>query len=234
VSYSQSRQEETGQPDVVSRTYSLIVPTYPLPALSVTFGATRSDNFTGGRKTRTTDRYSLVSRGRIYPDLTAVWSLSLTENETFDSGDSVGDSTTLSNRLNLNARLYRNLTSDLVISWRQIETEGDSSQTADANLSLRYRPSDFLGLRGTYTTTFISDTPRPDRFSLGLDLQLVNTQKTRLTLNATHTQADQTSDNFALFGSWEISRNLSLLTRGSYTMAVRNAYSFQASLSLRL
>lgn len=234
LGFSQTRLEQTGEPEATSRSYSLTVPTYPLPGVNVTFGVTRSESFTGERKTTVNDRYSLVSRAPIYPDLTAVWALSYAENENFAIDGPASASTTLSSRLDLNARLLRNLTGDLTTSWRRTETDADSTQSADATLGLRFRPSDYLALRGSYATTLIGGDQIADRLSLGLDLRLLVTHKTRLTFTATHTQAEQTSDSFGLIGNWDISRSLALVSRATYTLAESYAYSFQAGLTLRL
>jgi outer membrane usher protein FimD/PapC len=88
-------------------------------------------------------------------------------------------------------------------------------------------------LRGGYTTYFL-DNDNTDRLDLNLNLQLINNQKTRLTLTATHTQSDRTTDNIGLVGSWDISRNLSLSTQANYRIAQRHVYNFLINLSLWL
>jgi hypothetical protein len=227
LSFSENRQEQTGQPDLMSRTYSVSVPTYPLPAVRVSLGATRSETFLAERKTAVIDRYSLLARAPIYPDLTAAWMVSYSEVENFLADGSVSAGNSLSSRLDLNAQLYRSLTADLTTSWRRSET----SQSSDAKVGMRYRPSDFLSMRGEYSTVFGEDK---DQLSLGLDVRALATQKTRVIFGATRIQGDQTSNQFNVLGSWNISRNLEMLSRANYSLAERDVYSFQLRLTLRL
>ena len=141
--------------------------------------------------------------------------------------------TRISNSLRFNAQLYRYLSADFLTSYSHSKTDTDTSQFGDAILNLRYRPSEILSLRGGYTTYFL-DNDNTDRLDLNLNLQLINNQKTRLTLTATHTQSDRTTDNIGLVGSWDISRNLSLSTQANYRIAQRHVYNFLINLSLWL
>ncbi len=63
----------------------------------------------------------------------------------------------------------------------------------------------------------------------------MNTYKSRLSLFASHTQADETFDNFRVIGNWDISDYFSFTGNGSYNMnPTRDTYAFYLSLALRL
>jgi hypothetical protein len=233
VSYSESQVNDEDQPEEISRTYSLGVSTLPLPAMNVSFTATRNERYSGGLKYLITDRYSLVTRGQIYPDLTASWLISHTNTEAATEDDGrVLSNKTYSTRLDLAAQLTRNLAADLVPSWRLTEDD-DRTQSGDVRFGLRYRPSDLLSMRGDYTT-FFGDLKREDSYNLSMNLRLVQTDKTRLLFTATRNKANQTTDNFGLDGNWNISRNLFMRSRLNYRMGETNAYSFQVNLTLSL
>ena len=81
-----------------------------------------------------------------------------------------------------------------------------------------------------------SGAEAPDLWVFNLNLGLVRTQKTRLTLNYIHRYSDQDDpvDRFALDGSWDLSQAVSFQTRMNYTMAESNSWSVDAYLTLRL
>jgi len=82
---------------------------------------------------------------------------------------------------------------------------------------------------------FFLDDDRSDALTASMELYLLNTSKSRLSLYASHTQADETFDDFRVIGSWDISDYLSFTGNGNYSMApARDTYSFYLSLALRL
>lgn len=242
LGYSESREERTLNPDLLNRTYSLTVATTPLPTTNVTLGITQTERFTGDQKTDETLRYSLTTAATIYPDLNASLFLTWLDGKRYplrepdaDPGidPEVDETTTFTSRLNLNARLTRQLIADLIANYRTSERTTGDSETADATLNLQYRPSTLLLVRGFYTA-YLLDSTQEDVLGGGFDLALLRTRKTRLTLTYSVVQADETSQNFGLNGSWDISQNLSLQTQGNYIMSEADFYSIQASLNLRL
>ena len=151
----------------------------------------------------------------------------------FDENGSVSSTQSFSGRLDLQSRLRRDLTADLITNYNRTETGVTDVQTIDSKLSLRYRPSELLALRGSYTKAF-GDFERKDILELGGNLRLLLTPKTRLTLSVSHRQQDESRQTIGLLGDWEISRNLFLQGRGSYFLAERNSYNFGLNLSFRL
>jgi hypothetical protein len=242
----ETTQEEEKQ---LSRTYSLTLFTAPLKAMNVVFGATRTERYVDVLKIASIDRLSISSKAQIYPDLSADLSFSKGYSESLNLDEnnhpvSKTTATSFSSRLNLNARLTRALIADFTTSYSEndtvtessdslINTEPTSSESGRAILSLQYRPSDLLALRGSYTTYFIG-IDRIDEKDIGMTLALLRTEKARLTLTASHNQAATTSDNFLLMGSWDINKRLSLLTQSSLSLGDLYRYSILTTLTLRL
>lgn len=235
VSFSETRQEDEGAPVALNRTYSLIVATFPLPTLNVSVGATRTDRYTGSHKDQTTDRYSLTSTALLYPDLTAGFSASYTIADRFATETTTAStSNTFNSRLTLNARLNPKLTADLTGNYRKSESSiGDDSSSFDTTTSLTYRPSGLLSVRGSHIRNWTDDT-RPDTWAVNTNLALLRAEKTRVNLRHAYTRTDETVNRFGADAAWDISRNLTLDTRGDYTMASADRWNVQASLSLRI
>lgn len=234
IGFSENRVDQTGEADQINRAYSLIVSTIPLPTMNVTFGATRSERFSGTQKTDTTDQYSVYTKAQIYPDLTANLTLTQRYNDTLDSDAQFVRTSSFSSRLILTARLFEPLTAELTSDYNNRDREGEEkSETASERLNLLYRPSDLLALTGSYTT-FLLDSENSDILLATMDLALLRTNKARFNLIYSFRQADNTLNSFALTGSWDISHNLALQTQANYTISEVSIYNFFASMSLRL
>jgi len=233
IDFSEFREKSSETPEDIDRSYSLTVTTIPIESMVVTYGYTRQERFIDEQKTLNSNRYRLNTKAEIYPDLTGSWSISYTDLQRLEDDGFVTGETSINNRIVLNAQLLKYLSGDFTTSYTHREFDLDTTDNADAIFSLRYRPSDILSLRGSYTTYFL-DRDTTDKFDLNMNLMLISTLKTRLTFTATHRQSDETTDNFGLVGSWDIGRNLSLLTQGNYLMAEKNTYNFRINLSLGL
>ena len=237
LGYSENLDTRTAKEDQLSRFYSLTVATIPLPSMHMVFSVTHNERYEGDQQTATGDKYSLSTKAQIYPDLSADLSFSQNNGEQVDNDGVVTDTSAFSTRLNLNAQLLKGVTADLTTSYLRSEKESEnvSGSTnldyADMTLRLLYRPSDLLAVHGAYTTYFL-DSATVDSYSLGMNLGLLRTDKTRLTLTADHQQAQTISDNLTLKGSWDISRSMSMLVRGSYTTGDNDIYDVMATLSL--
>ena len=129
--------------------------------------------------------------------------------------------------------MTHDLASDLVTSYRRATDDDDKSQSTDVRAGLRYRPSDLLSMRGSYTTYF-GDFTKEDIYNLAMNLRLLYTDKTRLLFSANRIKANDTIDTFSLDGNWDISRNLFMRSRTSYRMGELNSYFFQINLTLSL
>jgi len=239
LGYSENLEQQTGKADQLNKYYSLTVATIPLPSMHVVFAVTRNERFDGALQTEATDRYSLSTKAQIYPDLSSDLSFSQANTEQTARSGSTANISTFSSRLNLNALLLKGLTADFTTSYLNREQDGDGEtenqkiKNADMTFGLLYRPSDLLALHGSYTK-YLLDSKSQDTYTINLNLGLMRTDKTRLTLLATHRHADTTSDSFTLNGSWDISQKLSMVTRASYTIGNSDVYNFMANLTLAL
>jgi hypothetical protein len=233
VRFSEARQEQSDKPDASSRSYALIVATYPLPTLNITVGATRTDRFSDARKIATNDNYSLTSTARLYPDLTAGFSASYSTSSTQEADVTVTRDA-FSSRLNFNARLTPTLHADLTNSYQQSETAAGSTSSSDSRLGLAYRPSDLLSMRLGGTKRW-SGTDTPATLAYNLNVVLLRTHNTRVTGVYNHLRGGARTVNFfGLDGSWDISRSLALQTRFNYESAAVGTWSILTSLALRL
>lgn len=234
VGYSETRQDISRTPDEISRSYSATVATYPLPTLNVTLGVTRTDRFEGEEKIATTDNYGLTSTASIYPDLTASLNANyITSDREQDDGTMV-TTDTISSRLTLNARLTPRLIADLATNFRDSERNNvDSTTTADSTLNLLWRPSDLLMMRASGTKHWTGiDSPEP--LALAMEVALLRTYNTRLNFLYNHSRGRETSNQFSLNGSWDISRALSLQGRFTYRSAEFDSWNTLVRLALRL
>jgi len=234
---SEYREMPEGREDLLDRNYSLVFSTIPLPEMNVSFGVQLNERFIDSRQTLEVIRYSISSKAQIYPDLSAALFFSYADGERLVSDDqsveSVSRENTFSSRLDLNARLFEKLTGDISISYSQSEDESDTRRSGTMDVGMRSRLSELLAVRGSYGINYIGQGR--DTLNLSMDLRALDTRKTRLTLTATHNQADTVAQIFTLTGNWLINKNLSLVSQGSYRLAEEgDSYNFRASLNLSI
>ena len=240
ISYSESRFERTGRPDDLTRVYSASVSTRPLPTLNFSLGYTRNDRYADNDKTNTSDTYSLFAKAAIYPDLSVSLNNSYTISDDLQADpesdeDVFIENKTFNSRLDITARLHRYVTAYASANYNKRDNEQtDKEETLRSSFSLNYRPSSLLSLTTTYNAFFL-DNDRSDTLTANIELSLLNTSKARLSVNASHTQGDETFNDFRVIGNWDISEYFSFTSSGNYSMApARDTYSFYLSLALRL
>jgi hypothetical protein len=90
-----------------------------------------------------------------------------------------------------------------------------------------------MNLRSSYTAFFLDDD-RTNSLSASVELYLLRTYKSRLSLYVNHARADESTTNIRVIGSWDISEFLTFSTSGNYNISSKDTYSFNASLSMRL
>ncbi|ADH85108.1 hypothetical protein [Desulfurivibrio alkaliphilus] len=240
MGFSETRQEQSGTPDAISRSYSLVLASTPLPTLNVSLGARFTDNYLDNRLISTSDNYSLNTSAQLYPDLTAGLNAGFTRNvrEQLD-GSAAALTDSYHTRLTLNARLRPSLTADFTGSYRESETttitsprrETSRSSSTGSTVNLGWRPSDLLNIRLGHARDW---DQHQDTYNGTLNMALVRTPVTRLNLRYAATRSDRTSQRYGLDGSWDISRNLVLRSRFNYQVAEHHLWNIQSSLSLRL
>ena len=201
---------------------------------------THNDRYADSDKTNTSDTYSLFTKASIYPDLSVSLNNSYTESDDLQRDPLSGDESfintkTLSSRLDITARLHRYVTAYGSGDYSKRDNEKTGEQeNARGTFSVNYRPSSMLSVTSQYSAYFLDDD-RSDTLTASMELFVLNTNKSRLSLTASHTQADETFNDFRVIGNWEISDYLSFTGNGNYSMAPeRDTYSFYLSLALRL
>ena len=235
--YSENLQEATGSPDALDRAYSLVVATYPLKTLNITLGATRRDRFSGASKTATSDNFSLTSTAQIYPDLSAALSTSyLTGSQRLT--DTTTETDTLNNRLTVTARITPRLIADFTGNHRQSKSSQNQTTTtstgATTTASLSYRPSDLLLMRLINTKDW-ENYDDPATWVYDMQMSLLRTQKTQLTVRYNHSRSTITRHGFGLDGNWDLSRKMALRTLFNYDILDDRSYwNVTTSLSLKL
>ena len=235
--YSENLQEASGTPDALDRSYSLVIATFPLPTLNISVGATRNDRFTDARRTSTSDNYSFTSTAQLYPDLSAAFSTTYNTSSQ-EQANAASSTDTLSNRLTVTARLSPKLIADFTGSYRQSQSQTQTAQTttsgSNTTMSLSYRPSDFISMRLSNMKNW-SKTDEPAIWSYNLNMALLRTQKTQVSLRYNRTQGITTRNSFGLDGSWDLSQRFSLRTLMNYAISEDKAnWNITTSLSLRL
>lgn len=240
ISYSETRYERTGREDELNRSYSVNVSTRPLPSLNFSMAYTRNDRYIDKDKTNTSDTYSLFTKASIYPDLSVSLNNSYTESDDLQRDPESGDETfvntkSFTSRLDITARLHRYLTAYASGDYTTRDNERTGKrENAKATCSVNYRPSSMLSLTSNYSAFFLDDD-RSDALTASMELYLLNTYKSRLSVTASHTQADETFNDFRVIGNWDISDIFSFTGSGNYSMAPsRDTYNFYLSLAMRL
>jgi len=238
LGYSEYREERTGAPDDLNQLYSVTVSTTPLPSLSFSMGYTHNDRYADEEQTYKSDTYSAFARFAIYPDLAAslnaTYSISDTLTDLPDEESVFVNAKSLSIRSDLSARLYRNLSAFASVDYSQSETDiTDKTNNLSTSVTLSYRPSDIMNMSTTYRAYFL-DNDRTNDLSASMELYLLRTYKSRLSLFVSHVQAETTLDNFRVIGSWDISDYFTFTGSGNYSMGDRDVYSFNVNLAMRL
>ncbi len=238
IGYSENREENTGQDDRLNRLYSVTVSTRPLPSVNFSLGYTHNDRYEDKDKTYKADTYSLFAKASIYPDLSVSLNNSYSVTDTLDRASAEGsfvNNKTLTSRLDITARLHRYLTAFGTGNYSTTDNEETGKrENANATFTLSFRPSDLLSLSSSYAAFFLDDE-RSNAFTATMELYLLRTNKSRVSLLANHIQADETSDSFRVIGSWDISDYFSFTGNGSYNMnPTRDTYAFYLSLAMRL
>jgi hypothetical protein len=213
-----------------------------LPSLNAGLSFYHYDRYLGDEKTFSSDNYSLYVKAAIYPDLSASLSTSYIISDTLrqvvDDDDLEGvfrNQKAFNSRMDVTAKLHRKLTGYLTYNYNIKDDEiSGKAESANGIITLSYQPSDLLAMQGSYRAFFF-DSTAPNVLSGSMELFLLRTSKSRLTLKAAYSQDDtQTINTFGMLGSWNISDYLSLTTSGNYFLGQDSFYSFNANLSMRL
>jgi hypothetical protein len=238
LNVTEVRYRQTDEPDEVNRTYSVGVGTRFLPSVRTSFGFSRNERYTDEELRRESNRLSLSNYAQLYPDLTANWQVNYDISKELNSEENWQDTTSLNSNLKFSVLLRPKLTGLAIFRYRDVESDLASRETQQtgATLGLRYVPSAFVNMSGTYFKDVRAGQQSNQKIALNLSLLLVSSDKLNLKLFLDHFIIDQRHvDNVQVQGFWTISKNLSFSTRGNFVYSEGNgSYNFQAALQLNL
>lgn len=247
VGANEYKEVKQGEEQQLNRTYSLSVNTIPLSTMTISYGVQLSERYgivleSGAvdmeQKTLESLSYNVSGTAQLYPDLTAKFNLRYSEDERWrkdedaDTGRFV-DSTQLGGRLDLNARLFKDFNVDIGTTYSQSESDGSARESGSVGLSVRYRVSELLLMRGSYRTDLL-DPNSSDEISLRIIVQLLETDKTRLGATLGHTQAEEAEESVDLNGTWLINDDMSLIGQGGYRFGESSSYNLKLNLRIRI
>ena len=219
---------ETQQPDTLTRSYSISITSEPLSTLDLSSSVTRSENYEDDKKISTTDSYSLYVTAVLFPDLDS--SLDLTYSTT-DDEERDENTRTFGARTYLTARLSPKLTADLTGEYNKSMGETDSV-SKDATLTLNWRPSDIFSLRGSANYTWEED--EADRSNYTVAMSVLPSDKTQVSLTYSYAQSTSTTENYGISCNWTINRIFSMNLNGSYQIKEdENPWSISGQLAAR-
>jgi hypothetical protein len=201
---------ETQQPDTLTRFYSLSITSVPLSTLDLSSSLTRSENYEDDKKISTTDSYSLYVTAVLFPDLDS--SLDLTYSTT-DDEEQDEDTRTFGARPYLTARLSPKLTADLTGEYNKSMGETDSV-SKDATLTLNWRPSDIFSLRGSANYTWEED--EADRSNYTVSMSVLPSDKTQVSLTYSYADRTSTTETYTISCNWTINSIFSMNLNGGY------------------
>lgn len=212
---SQSSNKVEGQPETKITNASATIISDILETLSLSTGLTHSISEVGGAKQSSSDSLTLSTSAKLYPDLDLRWDVTYTLSHSYESDT---DTTGLTSRLNIIARIRPTLTINSLYNYTRSETTGaTSSQATSQNLSLdvSWRASDVLLIRAAEAVSW-SDT-EDKTFSSNYSLWWAVSPKVQFNLQYSGSRNGSKSDQYSTFLSWTISRYLSLKTNYSWS-----------------
>ena len=207
INAGRSEEKVDNRSDSVNKTYTLSISSQPLPTLTASFGATRSESSPAESPDTTRNGLSFYSTAQLYQDLEASLTLIYSNIEEGTGGDSFSSSLLVTARL----RPTLLLTNDL----NYVTTIDSDAYSFNDRFSLNWRISDIM-----YTNSSIKldKTDSSDmRYQLALTAGITPNRKNRL--NATYAfEHDEHEDTHAIGGrwSWIITRVLNFQLNGNY------------------
>ncbi|HET98732.1 MAG TPA: hypothetical protein ENN98_08660 [Desulfurivibrio alkaliphilus] len=211
LGFSENSEEIEGNPESVTRQYSLRVGTAPLPTVDTSLGLSRNERYEDSELQSTNHEAGLYTTAALYPDLDA--SLDLTwgrfEQEELDQ---VRDS--LGSRLGLTARLVPRLTADLIVDYRHQRADRDS-EALDGTLTLNWRVSDLFSFMSSAGKKWQEWEGTQE--SLLLRMTMAPTDTIQFSLSYQYNEDTETTNRYSVNGSWAIDRLLTFQANASYT-----------------
>ncbi|WP_456431528.1 hypothetical protein [Thermosulfuriphilus sp.] len=212
---SQSSNKMEGQPETKITNASLTIISDILDTLSLSTGLTHSVSQVGGADQSSSDSLTVSTTARLYPDLDLRWDLTYTQSHSYESDT---DTTGLSSRINLTARIRPSLTVNTLYNYTQSKTSGATTSEAtshDFSVDASWRASDVVLIRVAEAVSW-SDT-EDTTYSINGSFWWAISPKVQFNVQYSGSRSgDTTSDQYSVFLSWSISQYLSLKTNYSW------------------
>jgi len=221
--------------DFSSNTYSLSFNSAPLPTLNTNLSLIRNDSYNFGKKETTNKSVLLSALSKLYRDVNMVIDMGYTRSKSYIT-DVTSNTTSIRGSVDthLTQRLYGSLIYGL--SWTS-SSNNMSSNTAEGQTIITYRPGRFVNITGSFR---VADTDDTTTTSEAILVDWLPLPALRLNLNYQHTNSDlepTTTDLLSAYLIWYITKFLDLQLTYSYTREERETltenYSVGANLNCR-
>jgi hypothetical protein len=223
--------------DFSSNTYSLSFNSAPLPTLDTNLSLIRNDNYNFGTKETTNNSVLLSIVSKLYREVNMVTDITYTRSKSYIT-DIKSDTSSI--RGSIDAYLTRKLYGSFIYGWSRTSSSDDtSSNTAEGQTIITYRPGRFVNITGTLR---VADTDDTTTTSEGMLIDWLPLPALRLNLNYLHSNSDSelepsTRDLLSAYFIWYITKFLDLQVTYSYTQEEREQvakkYSIGANLNCR-
>ncbi len=154
---NESRNNNRGLPESITRAYSLAWSSKPLASMDYSVGFTRSDSYEDSARQTTTDSLYSNAVFLIFPDLSLNAAGAWARTRDIDSGDKT---TTYTGDTTLTARVSPKLLVDFDYNYSRVVSDTDDATANEAvsyGVGANYRPSDLLSFQGNLDWDLESD-----------------------------------------------------------------------------
>jgi hypothetical protein len=208
-----------------------------LPTLDTNLSLIRNDNYNFGKKDNTNNSVLLSVLSKLYRDVNMVTDITYTRSKSYIT-DIKSDTSSI--RGSIDAYLTRKLYGSFIYGWsRTSSSDNTSSDTAEGQTIITYRPGRFVNITGTLR---VADADDATTTSEGILIDWLPLPALRLNLNYLHSNSDSelepsTRDLLSAYLIWYITKFLDLQVTYSFTReeleTVTKNYSIGANLNCR-
>ncbi len=211
LSVSQTHSSRGANPENTGRNYSVGMAVKPMNTLDFNFGVNRNESYEGGNRTSTGHSYDMTTNANLYRDLSSSMNLNYSNSKNEINGES---SDFYGAQLRFTARISPKFTVGFTEQFNRSESTLSNTDSGNTDMNISWRVSEILsvGIGGGY---FWQDNAT-DTTSLNLDVTMLLTSKTQLSLTYNYNRNILTVENYFLNWSWAISKFLSFTTFGNF------------------
>lgn len=201
-SINDSRNEVSGNPEVVFRDYRLNFLPQIIPTLDINFGLTRNETYSGSAKTSTQHSFNIYAEAQVFPAM----DLSLDTEYSINDNEELGQETkNFYANLDTTARITPKMTVNFRNQYDNTRSDAGSRNQLDSNLSMSWRLTDILLIQFFGNSTLDSENDN----SLGLGLNMTSALTDNTQLNFLYDMQDSSDEitQRALLGiNWTIGK----------------------------